>query len=77
MNRVLLLISAIWVAMLLTPTVAAADAEIVLIEKEIDDDHIIIRRENGKRLYCLKTKPTHPQLSPTYGVLSKNNFGHS
>jgi hypothetical protein len=44
MNRVLQLISAIGVAMLLTPTVAAAEAEIVLVEKEIDDDHILITR---------------------------------
>ena len=50
MNRVLLLISSIRVAMLLTPTVAAADVEIVLIEREIDDDHMIIRRENGEHL---------------------------
>jgi hypothetical protein len=63
MNRVLLLISAIWVAMLLTPTVAAADAEIVLIEKEIDDDHIIIRRENGERLLLEKWSLRFSSLS--------------
>jgi hypothetical protein len=54
MNRILLLISAIWVAMLLTSTVAAADVKIVLIEREIDDDHIIIRRENSKHLLLEK-----------------------
>ena len=54
MNRALLLISTIWVAMLLTPTVAAAETEIVLIEKEIDDDHIIIEFISIYDMLCLQ-----------------------
>ena len=54
MKQILLLIPVMCVAILGTSAIAAADAERVFIEKEIDDDHIIISRENGDRLLLKK-----------------------
>jgi hypothetical protein len=54
MKRLLPLIFFICVVIIVMLSVAAADTEIVLIEKEINDNHIIIKRENGERLLLEK-----------------------